>query len=154
MSNVIHQFYSAFQNLDAEEMSKCYHKEIHFRDPAFGDLHGESASNMWRMLLASQKGKDFKVTFSDVDCTETEGSAKWEAFYTFSKTGRQVHNKISAQFKIKDGLIVEHFDDFNLHQWSRQAMGISGLMIGWSGFFKKKLQVQTRSLLKKFESKH
>ncbi|MGB0423768.1 MAG: nuclear transport factor 2 family protein, partial [Flavobacteriales bacterium] len=118
----------------------------------FGDLHGKSAGNMWRMLISSQKGKEFIVSFCDVKCDEQTGSAHWEAHYNFSKTGRKVHNRIDAQFKIKDGLIIEHIDDFNLHSWSKQALGTSGMLLGWTGFFKKKLQVQTNALLKKYES--
>ena len=150
MKELINKFYTAFNELDAETMSSCYHDEVVFDDPAFGELKGESARNMWRMLCQSQKGKDFKVKHSEV----TNNSAYWEAFYTFSKTGRKVHNKIHANFEFKDGLIIRHSDNFDLHKWASQAMGLSGLLIGWSGFFKKKLQKQTNYLLHKFEQKH
>lgn len=152
MGNIIEEFYSAFQALDAERMCRCYHKDIQFSDPAFGNLEGERAKNIWRMLCSSQKDKGFELTFRDASCTASDGSAHWEAKYIFSKTGRPVHNKIDAQFKIKDGLIIEHTDDFNLHQWSKQAMGTSGMLLGWTGVFKKKLQAQTDALLKKYES--
>ena len=150
MKELINKFYTAFNELDAETMSSCYHDEVVFDDPAFGELKGESARNMWRMLCQSQKGKDFKVKHSEV----TNNSAYWEAFYTFSKTGRKVHNKIHANFEFKDGLIIRHSDNFDLHKWASQAMGLSGLLIGWSGFFQKKLQKQTNRLLHKFEQKH
>ena len=150
MKELINKFYTAFNELDAETMSSCYHDEVVFDDPAFGELKGESARNMWRMLCQSQKGKDFKVKHSEV----TNNSANWEAFYTFSKTGRKVHNQIHANFEFKDGLIIRHSDNFDLHKWASQAMGLSGLLIGWSGFFKKKLQKQTNYLLHKFEQKH
>ena len=147
MKELIHKFYTAFNELDAETMVSCYHQEVKFEDPAFGTLQGERAKNMWRMLCQSQKGKDFKVLHSEV----TDHSAYWEAFYTFSKTGRKVHNKIHAKFEFKDGLIVKHSDHFDLHKWSKQAMGFSGAILGWTGFFKNKLQKQTNSLLTKFE---
>ena len=107
---------------------------------------------MWRMLCHSQKDKDFKVLFYDIESNTNTGTAKWEAFYTFSKTGRKVHNKISAQFEFKDGKIIKHIDDFNLHSWSRQAMGFKGLLLGGTVFFKKKLQEQTNYTLTKFEN--
>lgn len=147
MKELIEKFYTAFNNLDAETMVSCYHDKIVFEDPAFGELKGERAKNMWRMLCASQKGKDFTVKSSGI----TEDSAYWEAFYTFSKTGRKVHNRISAQFEFKDGLIIKHTDFFDLHRWAKQAMGFSGAVLGWSGFFQKKLQKQTNHLLNKFE---
>ncbi|RZN79412.1 MAG: nuclear transport factor 2 family protein [Winogradskyella sp.] len=153
MEKIVTTFYAAFANLDAEAMANCYHEDIVFEDPGFGTLHGEHASNMWRMLCASQKGKDFKVTFSNIETNKNTGSAKWEAKYNFSKTGRKVHNKISAEFQFKDGLIIKHVDTFNLHKWASQAFGFKGKLIGGTSFFKKKLQKQTNSLLDRFEAK-
>ncbi|WP_420386388.1 nuclear transport factor 2 family protein [Roseivirga sp.] len=147
MKDIINQFYTAFNALDAEAMVSLYHDDITFEDPAFGVLKGERAKNMWRMLCESQQGKDFKVEHSEV----TDNSAFWQAHYTFSKTGRKVHNKIHARFEFKDGLIYKHTDYFDLHRWAKQALGFSGAVLGWSGYFKKKLQSQTNRLLDKYE---
>lgn len=152
MQSLIEKFYTAFNDLDAEAMVSCYHEDIVFEDPAFGELKGEHAKNMWRMLCASQKGKDFKVVFSDIDSNNENGRAHWEAHYNFSKTGRRVHNKIDARFIFKDGKIIDHRDDFNLHKWASQAMGFKGRLIGGTNFFRRKLQSQTNHLLSKFES--
>lgn len=149
--NIIEIFYKAFQKLDAETMAACYHDAIRFKDPAFGVLEGEQAKNMWRMLCKSQKGKDFKVKVSEIECDGIKGKAHWEAFYIFSKTGLKVHNKIDARFELQDGKIILHTDHFNLYRWSKQAFGITGLLTGWTPFFRKKLQQQTRNLLSKFE---
>lgn len=151
MNTLIEKFYNAFSTLDAETMASCYHEDVIFEDPAFGVLNGEHAGNMWRMLCESQKDKDFRMTFSDINSNENTGQAKWEAFYTFSKTGRKVHNKISANFEFKDGKIIKHTDQFNLHQWSKQALGLKGIMLGRTRYFKNKLRHQTRGLLTKFE---
>lgn len=144
----INKFYSAFQALDAETMASCYHPDIEFEDPAFGKLKGEHAANMWRMLCENQKDKGMTIEF-DVN-SDTE--AHWEPKYIFSKTGRSVHNLIDASFEFKEGLIIKHVDVFNLHRWAKQALGFQGLLMGWTGFFRKKLQSQTNYLLKKFES--
>ena len=151
MKNTIEDFYTAFANLDAETMVNYYHKDIVFTDPAFGELKGEHAKNMWRMLCASQKDKNFVVKYKDVKANENSGSVNWEAFYNFSKTNRKIHNVIHAEFKFKDGKIIEHIDDFNLYKWAQMAFGVSGYLMGWSNFFKKKLNAQTHHLLTKFE---
>ena len=153
MDGLIEKFYKAFSELDAEVMASCYHEDIIFEDPAFGVLKGEHAGNMWRMLCQTQKGKNFKVIYSNIQSNEHTGSASWEAFYNFSKTGRKVHNVISASFEFKDGKISKHTDYFNLHSWSKQAMGFKGFLLGGTGFFRKKLNQQTNHLLTKFESK-
>ena len=149
MKDIIQDFYNAFGKLDAEGMVSCYHDEIIFEDPAFGKLEGVHAKNMWRMLCAN--AKDFNMTYSNVQVNENIGSANWEAKYSFSQTGRKVHNIIEAKFKFKDGKIIEHIDSFNLHSWARQAMGFKGWLLGGTGFFKKKLNEQTGRMLKKYE---
>jgi len=151
MKNVIETFYKAFNELDAETMVECYHKDIVFEDPAFGKLKGERAKNMWRMLCESQKGKNFVVKATNITCNAKTGSAHWEAFYKFSKTGRKIHNKIDAAFIIKDGKIIKHTDYFNLHNWAKQALGFKGYLMGGTSFFKRKLHSQTNRLLNKFE---
>lgn len=134
-------------------MLECYHDDITFEDPAFGVLRGEDAKNMWRMLCQTQRGKEFKVITSNIEYTPEAGKARWEAFYTFSKTGRKVHNVIHATFKFKDGKIINHVDRFNLYKWSKQAMGLKGILMGWTPFFRKKLNNQTRFLLSEFQKK-
>lgn len=150
--NIIEKFYQAFQNMDAETMAACYHPEVVFHDPAFGRLEGAHAANMWRMLIKSQEGKDFKIEYGEVKEDENTGSAKWEAWYTFGATGNRVHNSITATFELRDGLIIKHDDVFNLYRWSQQALGLQGTLIGWTGFFRKKLQSRTNRMLAKFES--
>lgn len=147
MQDLIKKFYQAFTDLDPETMVSCYHDDIVFEDPAFGVLKGEKAKNMWRMLCDSQKGKNFIVESSNI----TADKAHWEAHYVFSQTGKKVHNIIDAKFEFKDGKIIKHTDDFNLHKWARQALGFKGMLLGGTGFFKKKLNAQTNHLLSKFE---
>ena len=145
-TETIQKFYEAFQKKDAEAMVSCYHENVEFSDPAFGNLKGEKAKNMWRMLC--QNAKDFELEFSEI----TDSSGHWEAHYTFSQTGRSVHNSIDAQFEFQDGKIIKHTDDFNLHKWASQALGFKGWLLGGTSFFKKKLNAQTNRLLSKFES--
>ncbi len=134
-------------------MVDCYHNDVYFKDPAFGVLKNEHAGNMWRMLCKTQKGKEFRVKFFDIEADDQKGRARWEAHYDFSKTGRRVHNVIGAQFEFKDRKIIRYIDDFDLSRWSRQALGIKGYAIGWTSFFRKRLQTQTRSLLQRSEEK-
>ncbi len=130
-------------------MVACYHDDIVFEDPAFGVLKGERALNMWRMLCANYK--DLKIAFSEVEANDSTGKTHWEACYTFSQTGRKVHNVIEAKFVFKDGKIIKHNDSFDLHTWAKQALGFKGLLLGGTFFFKKKLNQQTNNLLSKFE---
>ena len=62
----------------------------------------------------------------------TTGSAHWDADYTFSLTGRQVHNVIDATFELRDGKIVRHKDVFDLWRWAGMALGAKGKLLGWA----------------------
>lgn len=148
---LIKDFYTAFQNLDAAGMKACYHPEATFWDPGFGELKGPQVWGMWEMLCA--QAKNFKLTFSNIYAEENSGRAHWEAIYDFSRTGRKVHNKIDASFTFKDGKIFTHKDQFNLHAWAKQALGWKGWLLGGTNFFQNKLQEQTNGLLKRYLAK-
>lgn len=118
---LITRFYQAFQRLDAEAMVACYSDDIVFSDPVFGTLRGRDVGDMWRMLTT--RAKDFTLTFDGVRADERAGGAHWVATYLFSQTGRTVVNDIQARFVIRDGLICQHDDTFDLWRWARQALG-------------------------------
>ena len=145
---LIEKFYKAFQKKDALEMISCYHDEIEFSDPAFGKLKGKRAKAMWEMLCGN--ATDLKIEFSNIEVNEETGRANWQAWYTFGKTGRKVHNQVTASFEFMDGKIIKHSDNFNLRKWAGQALGFKGALLGWTFFFKKNLQLQTNHLLDKF----
>lgn len=147
-NNIIQKFYSAFAGKDWQTMQACYHQDVVFEDPAFGQLNGDDARKMWKMLC--EQGKDLRLEYSGVSCDGNTGKAHWEAYYTFSKTGRKVHNIIDAKFELKDGLIIKHTDEFNLRKWAGQALGLTGRILGGTNFFKKKLHTQTSSMLRKY----
>ncbi len=147
---VIAKFYSSFNAHDSNGMTECYADNIVFEDPAFGVLKGDEAKSMWRMLM---KGTDVKVTFSNVVANEKTGSADWVATYTFGKTGRTVVNKVHAVFEFNDGKIIRHTDTFDFQVWSRQALGVSGLLLGWTSYLKKKVNDQALVRLKQFMEK-
>ena len=130
-------------------MVTCYHDEVQFSDPVFGELDHQHACAMWHMLI-ERGGKDLAITFGDVQADDSEGTATWEAIYLFSKSGRKVHNKIKATFQFKDGKIIRHTDYFSFWKWSRMALGTPGALLGWSPFLKKKVSAETLRVLKKY----
>ena len=149
---VIERFYAAFQQLDYKTMQDCYSDDIVFSDPVFGLLKGEEAKAMWEMLC--KNAKDFRLSFGDIELLDEEyATARWTANYTFSKTGRQVENKIKAYMKLADGKIIEHSDAFRLSTWLAQAFGLKGVLFGWTGFMKKAVQNNARKSLNAFMAK-
>lgn len=150
-SALIHTFYSSFAQRDYKTMAECYHADAHFKDEVF-ELNGSEIAAMWHMLCA--RGKDLQIEYDQVEVSANTGSANWIATYTFSQTGRKVRNEIAASFIFKDGLIINHQDDFDFWRWSTQALGFIGLILGWSGLLQQKVQAQARQSLDAFIRKH
>lgn len=147
---LIETFYDAFAHREVETMLACYHPQVEFTDPAFGKLSAEDAGQMWRMLITN--AKRLEIFYAKVRADGQTGSAQWVAKYLFSKTRRPVTNYITATFQFKDGLIYRHHDHFSLWQWSKQALGLTGLLLGWTPWMRKKIQTMTRQSLTKFNS--
>lgn len=145
---LITRFYTAFQQKDFVTMGACYHQKALFTDEAFDLKTVEEVRAMWEMLC--KRGKDLRIEFRDVRSEGDWASAHWDAYYTFSKTGRKVHNSIEASFVIRDGLIFQHFDRFDFYRWSRQALGLPGLLLGWSSSLQRKVRKNAMAGLKEF----
>jgi len=123
----IERFYEAFGECNGAAMTACYAPDAHFRDPAFGDLHGADVGAMWRMLTS--RATDLVIELHEHEADEASGSAHWIARYTFS-TGRPVVNDIQAKLRFSpDGLITDHVDDFDFRAWAKQALGPSGHLV-------------------------
>ena len=139
----IESFYAAFAKKDARAMGACYGDDVRFSDPVFLGLVGREARGMWAMLC--ERAKDLDVKVRDVRGDATSGRAHWTARYTFQATGRFVVNEIDATFVFRDGLIVEHTDVFDFWRWSRQALGPTGLLLGWSPLVRNKVRHAARA---------
>jgi hypothetical protein len=140
---LIDRFYKAFAAKDSATMAACYHDRVRFSDPVFPNLEGERARGMWKMLVA--RGKDLRVEHSGVEADDISGKAHWDAYYSFGPQQRKVHNSIDARFKFQDGLIIEHVDSFDLWKWTRMALGVPGVLLGWSPMIQGKVRKQAGS---------
>lgn len=145
------KFYTSFQQKDAAGMAACYRPDVSFSDPVFQDLKGERAVAMWRML--TERSPDLKITFDAIRADDRQGSAHWEAIYTYSATGRKVLNIIDAHFRFQDGKILTHQDTFDLWKWAAQALGLSGRLFGWTPFLQKVIRQKADHLLTTYMTK-
>ena len=146
----IERFYAAFAKLDAETMAACYAADAAFDDEAFSLRGREQIGGMWAMLCNATKAKGRDVWKLEVSAI-TERSAHWDATYRFSATGRMVLNRIDAEFEFdRAGLITRHRDRFDFWRWSRQALGMPGLLLGWSPLLRAKVRAQAAKNLQRF----
>ncbi len=129
-------------------MAACYHDQVHFSDPVFPDLDGDRAKGMWRMLC--ERADDLEISFGIEDEQENGIRVRWEASYTFTKTGRPVVNKVTAHILVVNGKIISHHDHFDFWVWSRQALGLPGLLLGWTPFLKAKVRKDAARVLDRY----
>lgn len=147
---LIKQFYDAFQKKDHRFMQDSYLDQAEFSDPVFQNLNANEVRAMWQMLVTSSA--DLKVSCHDVSAEDKNGKCIWEAWYTFTSTGRKVHNIIHATFEFSDGKILKHKDNFDFWRWSKMALGTPGLLLGWTSYLKNKVRKTAMRRLNKFIS--
>jgi hypothetical protein len=147
---IITKFYDA---LAAGNTSKCLNATttVKFRDPIFGSLNANEVSKMWEMLIIRSSGNLKNKAFR-CKINEYNGTALWIASYNFSKNKKPVVNRISAQFYFQDGLIIRHTDDFDIWKWSKQALGLTGYLFGWTGFMQNKIHTNAILSLRKYQN--
>ncbi len=141
------RFYEAFVRGDHAAMGACYHPEARFSDPVFPDLDAAQARALWRMLLS--RSTDLRVRFAVLQEWAGGAEVEWQAWYTFSASGRPVHNRIRARMVFRDGLIIRHHDHFPFWRWARQALGTKGLLLGWTPFVRGKVRRMAAASLRK-----
>lgn len=147
---IIFRLYEAFAVRDHATMARCYTPDARFSDPVFTDLRGAQVAAMWRMLC--QRATDLRITYRDVSAGGDSGAAHWEAWYTYSATGRPVHNVIEATFTFRDGLIAIHRDHFDLYRWTRHALGATGVLLGWTPVFQRAVRRKAALALARFSA--
>jgi ketosteroid isomerase-like protein len=146
---LIERLYTAMDRKDGDAMAACYAPDARFSDPAFGELRGSEPGDMWRMLTS--RANDLSVELAEHDADDQTGTAHWIARYTFVRTGRPVVNDVRARFRFKNGLIAEHDDRFSFWAWSRQALGLPGVLLGWTPLLQGAVRRTARGDLDKFE---
>jgi ketosteroid isomerase-like protein len=147
-AGVADRFYSAFAAREWRTMGRLYADDARFSDPAFADLDAGQVRAMWRMLIS--RGTDLSLQYRVVDETDDAASVHWTARYTFTQTGRPVVNEVTATLALRDGAIVRHVDAFDFHRWARQALGVPGLLLGWTPYFRRAVQGKARAGLRQF----
>lgn len=150
-AEIITSFYEAFGRHDGDAMAELYADDAKFSDPVFGPLDANQTRSMWRMLCG--RAKDLRVETSNLQVDGDSGTIHWDAYYTFAATQRHVHNSIDASIRTTGGKIIEHHDVFSFWRWSRQALGLPGVALGWSDGLRDKVRAKAHEGLAAFMAK-
>jgi len=153
----VERLYRCFAAHDGAGMAACYAADARFSDPVFIDLRGREVGGMWRMLTARSSDLSVEASAPEGPTAAPEGeryTARWTARYSFSLTKRQVVNHVVSELTLKDGLIVDQLDRFDLAAWLSQALGSFGSLLGWTGLPAVMIRSGARKQLAKFLSRH
>jgi ketosteroid isomerase-like protein len=145
---LIATLYEALDRADGDAMAACYAPDARFSDPVFPELRGERIGAMWRMLTS--RSTDLEVDLVEHDAGPDSGTARWVATYTFTRTGRPVRNDVRAEFRFDGGRIAEHTDRFDFWAWSRQALGVPGVLLGWTPLLRASVRRSAGEELERF----
>ena len=114
----------------------------------------EQIGAMWQMVCQTIRNGGqavWRLETHEVEAAGGErGSARWEARYRSGAAGRMVHNVVEAEFTFEDGLIVTHAESYDFWRWSRQALGSTGLMMGWTPMLRNQVRRQAQGKLERF----
>jgi ketosteroid isomerase-like protein len=122
---LLHRLFTALDHHDHPTMASCYHSAATFRGIAFDLRNRKQIHSMWHMICDG----DIRATFEVVHANDQDGRVKVVDTYTFGATkdppnpGRPVRNVVDSRFLFQDGLIVEHRDFCDAHEWARLALG-------------------------------
>ena len=147
---VVERLYRCFATRDGDGMAACYADVAHFSDPVFPYFDGPGVRAMWRMLLGRSRGLD--STVDGLDVTGDRAVARWTARYTFAATGRPVVNRVTSTITVAGERITHQRDDFDFHRWARQALGVTGLLLGWTPLVRNKVRRMAAANLATFQA--
>jgi ketosteroid isomerase-like protein len=148
---LLHDFYAAFERLDAAAMGAVYAPDAHFSDPVFPDLRGAQVPAMWAMLTGRSTGIHLEV--SDVVADDASGRSTWVAHYKFGPQQRPVVNVVHSAFTFSGGRVKDEKDTFDFHAWAAMALGTKGRLLGWTPLVRRAAQAQAARGLAEFMAK-
>ncbi len=152
------RFYRALANLDPDVMASCYAPDVRFQDEVFALEGRDQVMAMWCMLCESAKANgraDWKLNYRVISVDADNGRLYWSAYYRFGKVQRPVHNRIHSTFCFNAiGQITEHHDNFDFWRWSRQSMGLPGMLLGWSGLLRRQVRSKALEGLNRYITAH
>src|SRR2546422_11677762 len=109
---------------DGEAMASLYDPDGRFHDPAFGELTGAEARDMWRMLTG--RAEDLSVELAEHAAEGDSGTARWIARYTFTRTRRPGGDDVRARVRFPGGRVAQPGGPFPFLGWGRHAPGPGG----------------------------
>lgn len=121
---------------DADSLAAAYAPDARMSSPILGLLEGAEIDEALRAHLRRNRG--WRFDFRIDNAAPGAAEASWRASYLFCATNRQIEIEGRSRFLFGAHGVELQEDRFNLRDWSRQALGFSGVVLsylpGWRLF--------------------
>lgn len=91
------------------------------------------------------------------ELTSTFATLQFETDYvvTYVFNGKPIENRIHSKLTVstESGLIVRQEDSFDFYGWTRQSLGVAGLLLGWTSLVQGQVQTRAKASLDAFLEK-
>lgn len=141
MSNkdVVEGFFNALSRLDYTGMNSLYAPHIIYSDPLFGILEGSDVMDRWTMTC--KNAKDATLHFYNITELDHEYlTCEWDIKYYSGSQATTINQHVKSYMRVANGKIIEHSDAYKLSQWIGKAFGLKGKLLGWTGYFQRKVK--------------
>ena len=131
--------------------SRCYDPAVDFADPVFtvqANVHTPCGT------CSSAEARPSRSPSTRFKPTTQVEARTGKRSIIFRRPKRPVLNIIDAEFKFRNGKIYWHRDHFDFWKWSRQALGTSGMLLGWSPILHNRVRKTASANLDKFIVAH
>ena len=146
--SVARGLYEAFTKRDGDAMARLYSPDAIFSDPVFPRLSGAQVGGMWKMLCG--RSTDLTIRYSLDEASGEVITIRWWADYSFGKERRRVRNRVTSRLVVRDGRIVRQEDRFGFWRWAAQALGATGVILGWAPPLRNRIRRQAAESLARF----
>ncbi|MCX8019112.1 MAG: nuclear transport factor 2 family protein [Chitinophagaceae bacterium] len=151
--DILEHFFSALQRADTDALSYYYDSEVHYNCPLYGLLQGDAVMARWKLFFSEVS--DYSFSFGNIQLLDEEyATVDCEASYLFIPSGKKIIHPYKAFLRIQHDKITEQSDAYSLQRWAAQAFGFSATLIGWTGWYQRRLQKKFRKKLQSNKANH
>jgi hypothetical protein len=139
---IIDRLFKAFQSKDADAILAAYSAKCQFNHPLIGCMSKDEFSKAVQIFI--RETPDYELAFQINHVSAKRVEVEWTMTHIFHLTGRIIKQNGKTTCFLSANSVVRQIDQFDRRIWSRQAMGVTGLVLsfvpGWKSFIERELR--------------
>jgi hypothetical protein len=139
---LVEQLFKAFQSKDTDAIFATYAADCQFDHPLIGRLSKNEFSMAIRAFMRATPDYELAFQINHTDAKRVD--VEWTITHIFHLTAKVIKQHGTTTCFLSNNRIVQQIDKFDRRAWSRQAMGMTGLVLsfvpGWRSFIERELR--------------